>query len=259
MIQLGDPITLHDEADELDGTGGASVSAWANDDGYWPRDAVLVFSNDGDEDLTIGDDEEGAAMLVVDGIPIGEALFDGRLVTLAPAESIATPAPTAAAALGAAWAIQAPLASAGTIAVSVVARPIEALGDTVTTVAHASLVVTQQGWTPTELTIRRVRGDTYPERFTITDEAGDPVNIAGATFRWTADPERDPATDDRNVLDVEGVIVSAVNGVVEFPLTDEQADIAPGTYWFDVEMVDSGGRVRTVARGRLVIRQDRAK
>jgi len=107
--------------------------------------------------------------------------------------------------------------------------------------------------------ITRKRGDTYAETITVTDTAGTAINITGYTFKLTVDPEKAPATAANNLFSITGTILSAVAGTVEFALSALQADQAPGTYYFDIEMIDGAGRIRTIALNKYVVTQDISK
>ncbi len=107
--------------------------------------------------------------------------------------------------------------------------------------------------------ITRKRGDTYAETITVTDTAGTAINITGYTFKLTVDPEKAPATAANNLFSITGTILSPTAGTVEFAPSALQADQAPGTYYFDIEMIDGAGRIRTIALNKYVVTQDISK
>ena len=107
--------------------------------------------------------------------------------------------------------------------------------------------------------ITRKRGDTYSETITITDTTGAVINIAGYDFRLTVDPEKAPATAANNLFSITGTILSPTAGTVEFAPSALQADQAPGVYWYDIEMIDGAGRIRTIALDKYVVTQDISK
>ncbi len=107
--------------------------------------------------------------------------------------------------------------------------------------------------------ITRKRGDTYAETITVTDTAGTAINITGYTFKLTVDPEKAPATAANNLFSITGTILSPTAGTVEFAPSALQADQAPGTYYFDIQMVDGAGRIRTIALDKYIVVQDISK
>lgn len=95
--------------------------------------------------------------------------------------------------------------------------------------------------------IKRVRGDTAPDRFIMTDEAGAVENITGWSFRMTVDSERAPPAGGATALyTLVGVIDDAGAGKYSFAPSAGEADQAPGNYWFDIEATDAAGRIKTV-------------
>ncbi len=107
--------------------------------------------------------------------------------------------------------------------------------------------------------ITRKRGDTYAETITITDTTGAVIDITGYTFKLTVDPEKAPASAANNLFSITGTILSAVAGTVEFAPSALQADQTPGTYYFDIQLIDGAGRIRTIALDKYIVVQDISK
>lgn len=106
--------------------------------------------------------------------------------------------------------------------------------------------------------ITRYRGDTAP----ISGNAfinGVALDISGCSFVLTVDPSKTPADATANLFSTTGSIVDALTGELEFPLTDEQADQTPGTYYFDIQLVDGAGKKRTITLDKYIIKQDISK
>lgn len=97
--------------------------------------------------------------------------------------------------------------------------------------------------------ICRVRGDTTAILFEVRS-GGSPVNISGATFTLTVDSQSapdDPSTTAQ--FTITGSIEDAPNGLVSFTPNSSQADLAAGTYYYDIKYVDSGSVVIHPVRG----------
>lgn len=107
--------------------------------------------------------------------------------------------------------------------------------------------------------LTRKRGDTYADEVAVTDSAGTAIDITGYTFTMTVDPERYPATAANNLFSLTGVITDAANGLVEFAPSAVQADQTPGRYWYDIQMTDAAGKIRTIVADRYTIQQDITK
>lgn len=99
-------------------------------------------------------------------------------------------------------------------------------------------------------------GDSWQIRVTITDEAGDPINLAGAAARYALARSPDGAAlvvkssatpaDDLNLL---------VNGVVEVNVAaTDTAALDEGTYYHEVEIVTAGGETLTGLAEYLIVR-----
>jgi hypothetical protein len=107
--------------------------------------------------------------------------------------------------------------------------------------------------------IERPRGDTYADEFVIKSKStGLPINITGYTFVMTVDPEQYPEDSSNNLYSLNGTILDAPNGRVEFAPTVTQANQV-GKFFYDVQMVDGAGRKRTVLRGKYTYKQDITK
>jgi hypothetical protein len=102
--------------------------------------------------------------------------------------------------------------------------------------------------------IHRFAGDTNPIQFTISRD-GAPLDLTGALLYLTVDPEPAPIDSETNVLQLEGVIADAPGGVVQFTPTEEQAEIEPGKYRYDVLLVEASGAQHIVIRGRFDVDQ----
>ena len=107
--------------------------------------------------------------------------------------------------------------------------------------------------------IKRKRGDTYGNEFQVISETtGLPIDISGYSFVLTVDPQDDPAGSGNNVFQLTGTITDAANGLVEFAPNATQADNL-GSWFYDVQMTDGSGRIRTILDGRYIVVQDITK
>lgn len=106
--------------------------------------------------------------------------------------------------------------------------------------------------------ITRYRGDSAPDLFTITRD-GVAVNITGCTFKLSVNSEKNPSSTATQLFTVTGTITSATAGEVQFSPTTVQANQAPGRYYYDVEMTDASGAIRTVVKGVYRFVQDITK
>ena len=109
--------------------------------------------------------------------------------------------------------------------------------------------------------ITRKRGDTYGDRFDLTVTAtGLPLELAGYSgFLLTLDTRRDPPDTTTQVYQLAGVVIGATSlGQLEFAPTLAQAN-RTGRFFYDIQLTDPAGRVRTVLAARYAYRQDITK
>ena len=105
----------------------------------------------------------------------------------------------------------------------------------------------------------RTRGDTYPDQIQVlSDATSDPVDITGYSFLFTLDTDKAPTDSSTNVYQLTGNIVDAANGKVEFSPSAVQADLI-GKYFFDIQMTDTAGKIRTIDKDKYTYTQDITK
>lgn len=107
--------------------------------------------------------------------------------------------------------------------------------------------------------IERYRGDTVADEFTIVDENGTAVDITGFSFKLTVNSLKNPPDDTTQLYSLTGVITNASGGVVEFAPSSIQANQSPGKYFYDVQMTDAGGKLKTIEKGVYKYLQDITK
>ena len=114
---------------------------------------------------------------------------------------------------------------------------------------------------PVVVCLCRRRGDSFADEFVLFTDAAKttPLDITGFSFLLTVDPEESPSDATNNLFTVTGTITDAVNGKVEFAPTAVQTDVTPQTYFYDIQMTDGGGKIRTIVVGDYDITQDITK
>lgn len=105
----------------------------------------------------------------------------------------------------------------------------------------------------------RKRGDTYADEITVTSTTtGLPINITGYSFEMTLDTSKTPGDSTQNLYQLTGTILDAAAGRVEFAPSALQADHV-GAFFFDIQMIDGAGRIRTIDAGKYTYTQDITK
>lgn len=106
--------------------------------------------------------------------------------------------------------------------------------------------------------ITRTRGDTYPFTVTFVDSAGAVLDLTGASFVLTVNAEEDPTATQLPEFSLVGVVAAPLTGVVQFTMSESDADRF-GLFYYDIQMTDVQGYVRTMMRGTFEMRQDITK
>lgn len=105
------------------------------------------------------------------------------------------------------------------------------------------------------------RGDSYPFELTVKDkETGNPIDITGYSFLFTVNTSKDPIDAADEVFSVSGVLDGTPStGKVSFTPTAVQTNIDKKKYYYDVQMTDDSGNIRTIAKNSFSILQDITK
>lgn len=109
-------------------------------------------------------------------------------------------------------------------------------------------------------TISMYRGDSYPITFTLTDSStGNPLDLTGCSLIMTVDALAEPPDDTSMLFEITGVLdADPETGKVSF--TPTSTDTAtPGSYFYDVQLTDADGNIRTVAKNTFTISMDITK
>jgi len=108
--------------------------------------------------------------------------------------------------------------------------------------------------------ISLVRGDTYRERFVVTDLLGVPIDLTGAKLYYTIKTNYEQP--DPGVLQLTSptsgiTIVDAPNGVAELTITASQTDVLqPMSYLYDMQIKLQDGTIATLVSGTLTVLPD---
>lgn len=110
-----------------------------------------------------------------------------------------------------------------------------------------------------EINLIRARGDTTGDVFEVKDKDEAALDITGYSFLLTVNTSKTPTDITNQRYSLTGNITDAVSGVVEFAPDAVEADQAPGTYYYDIQMTDLGGKISTKVKGKYKYIQDITK
>ena len=108
--------------------------------------------------------------------------------------------------------------------------------------------------------ISMYRGDSYPITFTLKDSSsGAVIPLTGCSLLMTVDTLENPVDATTKLFSVDGAIAAdPATGVVQFTSTSANT-AAVGAYFYDVQLTDADGNVRTVVKSTFMITQDITK
>jgi len=106
--------------------------------------------------------------------------------------------------------------------------------------------------------ISRVQGDTYPVECTILKSDSTPYNLTDVTeVKLGVAEKKVLGVSDPPTFVVTGTITDALNGIVEFPITANEADIAIKKYYGEIQFLENTYTITTdqfeyVIRGQII-------
>lgn len=120
---------------------------------------------------------------------------------------------------------------------------------------------------PAECNLERRRADTKDVAIRLTQDAVAIASAAGYTGLLTINTVKEP---NLNVSPQTGVQIFQATGIPNSPATDailrfdfaafdSSPEIAPGSYFYDVQITDPDGAVSTPLIGKFVVKQDITK
>lgn len=106
------------------------------------------------------------------------------------------------------------------------------------------------------------RGDSFDINLTIKAKGGSTINLTGYSFLFTVNSEQNPLDDTNEIFQVAGVIDPdqvTNEGKLTITPTAVQTNLSPADYFYDVQMTDDSGNIRTIAKDKFKILQDITK
>lgn len=100
------------------------------------------------------------------------------------------------------------------------------------------------------------RRDDSDFELTFTDVDGEAIDLTNCTVFFTAKRKRDD-TDDEAIIKKQITSFSdPQSGIATLQLTKSETDISPRSYYFDIQLKQSNGKISSIQAGRLIVRQD---
>lgn len=107
------------------------------------------------------------------------------------------------------------------------------------------------------MNIIRRRGDTYPDEISVALN-GSTADLTGCTLKLTLNTVKYPIDTTTQVYQINGVIDTPLLGIVKFAPTLAQSDQV-GSFYYDIQLTDQLGIIRTIKNGIYEYKQDITK
>lgn len=102
--------------------------------------------------------------------------------------------------------------------------------------------------------IERHQGNTKRIRRKVVDkDTGEAIDVTGHIFVLTVNSDEDPLNTDNQQFAITAIHENSVAGLIYFPYTSTEADIATGTYYYDIEWTDQNTETETLEDGTYVV------
>jgi hypothetical protein len=101
-----------------------------------------------------------------------------------------------------------------------------------------------------------IKGDTTIFELTITDQDGVAVNLTGATVFLTVKTK--PNDTDASAILKKDVTAHTdpTHGITRVILSNTEMNIAPGAYYYDIQVKSSAGLIQSIASDSFRVIQD---
>jgi hypothetical protein len=100
------------------------------------------------------------------------------------------------------------------------------------------------------------RGDDKTWNLTFTDSAGLPIDLTSSVIYFTVKKKTGDLDSAAYIAKNITSHSQATGGISAIALSDTDSDIAIGTYYYDIQLVDSAGSVTTITTGNFLVLRD---
>lgn len=108
-------------------------------------------------------------------------------------------------------------------------------------------------------TVQIIRGDDVTLHITFTDQDNDPVDITGSEVFFTVKNKLADVDDDALIATSTTSHTTPDSGITSIVLTNTDTDINPGTYVYDLQLIDETDSVSSIIYGKFQIVDDVTK
>lgn len=101
-----------------------------------------------------------------------------------------------------------------------------------------------------------IRGDDTTISATITNQDDEAVNLTGATVFFTVKRRKTDSDADALIAKEVTSHTTPASGQTDIELTNEDTDIRPGAYLYDLQVKDNEDRIISINYGTLRVKTD---
>lgn len=101
-----------------------------------------------------------------------------------------------------------------------------------------------------------IKRDDVDFELSFTDVDGNPINLTGSTVFFTVKKNKTDVDNDAVIKKEITSFDDPTSGVALLELSKSDTDISPRSYYFDVQIKDSGGKISSSSVGRFIVSQD---
>lgn len=105
--------------------------------------------------------------------------------------------------------------------------------------------------------VNLVAGDTWARSWVLSDDAGQPIDLTGASARLHVRDKQGTLHASATSALAGGIVITPLTGRIEMEIAAATTGLlAPGPYRYALEVTFGDGRVRTIETNNLVVSED---
>ena len=100
------------------------------------------------------------------------------------------------------------------------------------------------------------RGDTFSRSLSFTNNASAVIDITDWIIFFTVKKNEEDSDDNAVIKKDITVHTNAALGLSSISLDDDDTDIAPRDYWYDIQVKKDTGEIKTITKDKFIVHTD---
>ncbi len=100
------------------------------------------------------------------------------------------------------------------------------------------------------------RGDDFSRSLSFTNTAGTAIDITDWIIFFTVKKNQEDLDDAAVISKDISVHTNAAAGLSALTLDDDDTDISPNDYWYDIQIKKATGEIRTITKDKFIVHTD---